>query len=99
MGQIGFPVKQVTPKDIIGCEICYPLFLLIRASTLAQPVKSNLNEKLDERKRLFRPSILMPEGSEKLKMKILSCGKKELPANQCQPICQPWADWQALASW
>ena len=49
-------------------------------------------------KRLFRPSILMSKGSEKLEMKILLHGKQELPANQCRPIC-PWlADLLALVS-
>ena len=54
VGQIGFPVKQATPKDIIGCEISFSLFLLIRASTLAQPVKSNLNEKLDHKEKTIQ---------------------------------------------
>ena len=35
------------------------------------PVKMDLNNKLDPSKRLFRPSILMPEGSKKLEMEIL----------------------------
>ena len=47
-------------------------------------------------KRLLRLSILMPKGSEKLEMKILPHGEKELPANQDRPICQPWADWLVL---
>ena len=41
----------------------------------------------------------MPKGSEKVDMKILPHGKMELPANQCRPICQPWADWLAMVSW
>ena len=41
----------------------------------------------------------MPKGSEKLEMKILPLGKKELPANQYWLICKPWADWPALVSW
>ena len=40
----------------------------------------------------------MPKDSEKLEMKILPHGKKELPANQCRLICQPWADRLTLVS-
>ena len=42
---------------------------------LPQAIKLDLNKKLDPSKRLFRHSILMPKGSEKLDMKILPCGK------------------------
>ena len=65
MGQIGFPVKQVTPKDIIGCEICFSLFLLIRASNLAQPVKSNLNEKLDQKEKTIQAFNIDAQGLRK----------------------------------
>ena len=36
-----------------------------------QPVKSDLNKKLDPKQKIIKPSILMPKGSEKLEMKIL----------------------------
>ena len=37
---------------------------------LTHPVKIDLNKKLDPKKRLLRPEILMPKSSEKLEMKI-----------------------------
>ena len=46
---------------------------------LTQPAKLNLDKKLYPKQKLFRPSILMPNGPEKLEKKILPHGKKELP--------------------
>ena len=65
----------------------------------SQPVKINLSKKLDPmQKTIQASSILMPKGSEKLKLKILPHKKKELSATLCWLICQPWADWPALVS-
>ena len=66
---------------------------------LTHPVKVNLNKELDPKLKTIQAFNIFALGSEKLEMKILPHGKKELPANQCWPTCQPWADWPTLVSW
>ena len=71
--------------SMANCELCFSSKSLIH--NFSHPVKIDLDKSWIPRKRLFRPSIFMPKDSEKLEMKILPHGKKELPANQCWPIC------------
>ena len=66
---------------------------------MTQPAKLDLNKKSFPKQKTIQNFTIDAKGSEKQKMKILPHGKWELPANQCRPIFQPWADQPALVSW
>ena len=87
------PVYQ---NSLFDLPIIVGLDVLVGQHT---PPKQIQIKKGYQSKRLFKISILMPQGSEKQEMKILPRRKQELPANPCRPTCQPRADRPALVSW
>ena len=64
-----------------------------------QPEKVDLDRKSFPKQMTIQNFAIDAQGFRKQKMKILPHGKWELPANQCRPICQPWAGRLALVSW
>ena len=64
-----------------------------------QPAKLDLNKKSLSKQKTIQNFTIEAQRFRKIKNEYPPKRKWELPANQCLPICQPWADWQALVSW
>ena len=66
----GFGILQKNAQlgFVLSCSLAY---------SEPQPVKFNLNKKLDPNQKIIQALILMTESLEKLEMKILSHGKQD----------------------